>query len=628
MFTDLYYRCETHYQTIDEKSYNEECEEEINHVCKEHITVPVEVPYPTEVPYHDYVPDVRPHYIPTTPYPRQPKSYEATPHPTVSYSPTPYGYPKDPTVPSSHQYHKEPSYLPPYPHNHPTHPPSYHQHADQTPIPLHLFPPQYREPQGVTINPHGANQHHSPTPHFNRRKREGEAASESEADASSEAKADSDSQFGNLIYGDLFKRIIQKADGSNIKTRTSQRSQTRGPDILGGIVNLSPNFESRGENKLRTGRLKSDINNFKGSLRNQNSELVIGENTNKEFSNLLLVNGELRNVLGSPITQSPSVLHRDSQFSNILRSNGQEFSQLGGSLRDLASAPLGGRFRVGAPGVSNIFSDTTQARTLEERVKNAMFNILQDVPELGGAFDGFQFDARDNVAIKQIKSGKFPEEKIVHATIEHDPHSHLHHGEHLNHHHDTHQHQHQHHHLHPDVHLHHQSDHLSHDLNHHDPHTHDFPEVHPEDHISKPVPTVEIVELPAEPGCRSFSTKTCHKVPIVVPKKVPYEECRKVPAVDCFFILKTVDDIECSPTSVEDCTNTAIEVPYLDQEEICEDIEFDDCVDVEEQVPIQVCRSQDPNRVPIINREIEGTSKRKGGRRTGEVSRPSSLQFQ
>ena len=61
------------------------------------------------------------------------------------------------------------------------------------------------------------------------------------------------------------------------------------------------------------------------------------------------------------------------------------------------------------------------------------------------------------------------------------------------------------------------------------------------------VPSVSIVELPAEPGCRRFSTKTCRKVPIVVPKKVPYEECEAVPSLECFYVLKTVDDLECSP---------------------------------------------------------------------------------
>ena len=103
-------------------------------------------------------------------------------------------------------------------------------------------------------------------------------------------------------------------------------------------------------------------------------------------------------------------------------------------------------------------------------------------------------------------------------------------------------------------------------------------------HLSPPPPTVSIVELPAEPGCRSFSTNTCNKIPIVVPKKVPYDECRSVPSVECFFVLKEVDDLECAPVSYEDCDREAVEVPYLDTEEVCEDVEFEECVDAEVQV--------------------------------------------
>ena len=136
------------------------------------------------------------------------------------------------------------------------------------------------------------------------------------------------------------------------------------------------------------------------------------------------------------------------------------------------------------------------------------------------------------------------------------------------------------------------------------------------------VPTVTIKELEAEPGCRTFSTRTCTKLPLVVPKTVPYQECHSVPAVDCYFVLKTVDDLECSPVSFEDCKNNVVDVPYLAEEEQCEDVEFDECVDVEEQVPIQVCTVVDTARTPIINREIAGSKKRTGGRRTGNTRRP------
>ena len=57
----------------------------------------------------------------------------------------------------------------------------------------------------------------------------------------------------------------------------------------------------------------------------------------------------------------------------------------------------------------------------------------------------------------------------------------------------------------------------------HASHTTPPPPPHP------PAPTVTITEIEAEPGCRSFSTKTCHKIPIVVPKKVNSE----LPRIPC-----------------------------------------------------------------------------------------------
>jgi len=335
------------------------------------------------------------------------------------------------------------------------------------------------------------------------------------------------------------------------------------------------------------------------------------------FSNFK-TSSKLTNVLGS--SHPHTLLHEHTQFSNIFSPSNTH--------SDISAEAFENIFRNTGSKVSNLVRDGNKDDSLEEQVKKAMFNVLNDLPELGAAFDGFKFDSGDNVAIKQIKAGRFPEEQIIHATIEHDPHAHGHLplGKPLIHNvpHQGHIHSHKriledHHHFHHrnnhpvdehTLHGHHDSHHLEeHHL--HEPHSHS-----PE----KPVPTVTIVELPAEHGCRSFSTK--HKVPIVVPKKVPYEECRDVPSVDCFFVLKTVDDIECSPKSYEDCVDNAIEVPYLDEEEQCEDIEYDDCVDVEEQVPIQVCKVVDPERKPIINREIDGTSRRKGGIRTGTVKKP------
>ena len=45
-----------------------------------------------------------------------------------------------------------------------------------------------------------------------------------------------------------------------------------------------------------------------------------------------------------------------------------------------------------------------------------------------------------------------------------------------------------------------------------------------------------------------------------MPRRKGYEECRKVPTVDCFLVLKTVPDLECSPEAYEDCIDVAKEV--------------------------------------------------------------------
>jgi len=106
-------------------------------------------------------------------------------------------------------------------------------------------------------------------------------------------------------------------------------------------------------------------------------------------------------------------------------------------------------------------------------------------------------------------------------------------------------------------------------------------------------------ELPAPPGCRSIATKKCHKVPVVKQKKVPRTQCEEVPGINCFFVLKKVADLECAPTSYQDCTDLVKEVPYLAPEEQCEDVAFEECVEIEEQVPIQVCTTVDPSREAV-----------------------------
>ena len=65
-------------------------------------------------------------------------------------------------------------------------------------------------------------------------------------------------------------------------------------------------------------------------------------------------------------------------------------------------------------------------------------------------------------------------------------------------------------------------------------------------------PLVTTYELPQQyPGCRSIATKTCHKLPNVVDKKVPRERCRDVPDIECFNVLKEVPELECIPEPYE-----------------------------------------------------------------------------
>ena len=92
--------------------------------------------------------------------------------------------------------------------------------------------------------------------------------------------------------------------------------------------------------------------------------------------------------------------------------------------------------------------------------------------------------------------------------------------------------------------------------------------------------SVSTYELPAPYGCRSIATKTCSKVPKTVAKKEPYEKCKKVPSVDCGMVLKEVPELLCFPEVFEDCKDVVQEVPYIDTEEKCEELLFDECNEV------------------------------------------------
>ena len=76
---------------------------------------------------------------------------------------------------------------------------------------------------------------------------------------------------------------------------------------------------------------------------------------------------------------------------------------------------------------------------------------------------------------------------------------------------------------------------------------------------------------------RSVATKKCSKVPMRVAKKMPYKKCKMVPSVDCGVVLRKVPDLICYPDVVEDCKNEVQEVPFIDMENKCELLIFEEC---------------------------------------------------
>ena len=85
--------------------------------------------------------------------------------------------------------------------------------------------------------------------------------------------------------------------------------------------------------------------------------------------------------------------------------------------------------------------------------------------------------------------------------------------------------------------------------------------------------------------------------------------------MDCFLVLRTVPDLECSPEAYEDCIDVAKEVriekllgnnlvlfsckvPYFEEEEECFQVPFEVCSLVEEEVGTRsfVCDHNVPSR--------------------------------
>ena len=66
-------------------------------------------------------------------------------------------------------------------------------------------------------------------------------------------------------------------------------------------------------------------------------------------------------------------------------------------------------------------------------------------------------------------------------------------------------------------------------------------------------------------------------MPKTVKKKVPHEKCELVPYLDCNFVLKEVPVEDCQPKVKQDCNDEVKERPYLEEEEECFEVVYDEC---------------------------------------------------
>ena len=78
-------------------------------------------------------------------------------------------------------------------------------------------------------------------------------------------------------------------------------------------------------------------------------------------------------------------------------------------------------------------------------------------------------------------------------------------------------------------------------------------------------------------------TQKCHKVPERYTKKIPEDICREVPDVECHLELEEVEEPNCYNTPVEECNDEYKEVPFLVDDEECEDVPRLDCTEVRVQ---------------------------------------------
>ena len=98
-------------------------------------------------------------------------------------------------------------------------------------------------------------------------------------------------------------------------------------------------------------------------------------------------------------------------------------------------------------------------------------------------------------------------------------------------------------------------------------------------------------------------------------KKIPHTHCQQVPEIECENVLTPVTDVLCEPIVTNDCRNVSVEVPYIKEQQQCDEVIYDECQEVEKRVPVDICKRRRFDEDSIF------LSRGKVFRREGELRR-------
>ena len=73
-------------------------------------------------------------------------------------------------------------------------------------------------------------------------------------------------------------------------------------------------------------------------------------------------------------------------------------------------------------------------------------------------------------------------------------------------------------------------------------------------------------------------------------RKIPRTKCHPVPEVECGNVLTPVTEVVCEPVVTNDCRNISVEVPYIKEQQQCDEVVYDECQEIKKRVPVDICK--------------------------------------